>query len=333
MTRRVTAIIVTYNSSQEIGGALDGLRPMIDRGDLDCVVVDNASVDDTREVVRQRSWVELVTSPTNVGYGRGLNIGLARARAPYVLFMNPDAVITCENLERLCDFLDSHPRAGIVGPAIVDEIGSLQAAGVPPSPLSLMARAVGLRRWTRRQRPIVPGGSPFSTDWLVGAILLARTQLMQDLGGFDPRFFLYFEETDLCRRVMRAGHELWAVGEATAMHIGSVSARKSGQQLFGDCIAEHYFRSRFYYLRKHFGWLAAALTEIVEWFALLVRACINRMRGRTDDRGLSIRMAGPYFSMPAKVGDKSTDGEAGKPREGVGMIEKDDEESRGGPSR
>jgi GT2 family glycosyltransferase len=298
MTPRATAVLVTYNSAADIGAALDGLRPLIETGTVECVVVDNASADRTLEVVRAHAGVEVVALPVNVGYGRGLNAGLERAHAPYVLFMNADTVLTRENLERLCAFMDDRPRAGMAAPAIVDEAGGLQVAGRSPTPWVLMARAAGLGRFAGRQRPIEPGKPPFETDWLLGALLIARTSLMRELGGFDPRFFLYFEETDLCRRVLRSGHELWAVGEAVATHVGSVSAKGTGLPLFGDCIAEHYFRSRYYYLRKHFGVAAASATEAVEWATLVLRSWLS---GRSGRDGLAARRKGPFFTLPAEV--------------------------------
>jgi N-acetylglucosaminyl-diphospho-decaprenol L-rhamnosyltransferase len=301
MATRITVIIVTYNSCCEIGAALSALAELNRAGDLDCVVVDNRSQDRTAEIVRNsHPWVTLIESPVNLGYGRGLNLGMSRATTPYVLFMNPDAVIATPDIARLRGFLDAHLQVGLVAPAILEGDGQIQYAGVLPTPARIIASAAG-GRWTRLQQPIVKGGAPFRTDWLCGALLLARRQVMEEIGGFDPRFFLYFEETDLCRRVLQRGYELWAVGEAVAFHVGSISAKKTGQPLFASCIAEHYFKSRFYYLRKYYGWLTAAATEIAELALLSVRSLLNRLRRRPDESGLAERMAGPFLSLPAPV--------------------------------
>jgi GT2 family glycosyltransferase len=131
--------------------------------------------------------------------------------------------------------------------------------------------------------------------------MLIRSDDFRKLGGFDPRFFLYFEETDLCRRALSDGLELWAVGEATAHHLGATAAKSSGQRLvFGENIADHYFRSRFYYLVKHFGWTAAVLTEAAEVLLLSAKSFAKKIVGR-GGRDLANRLAGPVMCLPAPV--------------------------------
>jgi len=300
VSAEVTAIIVTYNSEDDVGAALAPLRELHDAGKLDCVVVDNRSRDGTAELIRrEHPWTKLVESEENLGYGRGLNIGLSLASTPFVLFMNPDLVIGAADVLMLVRFLQAHPDAGVVAPSILEGDGSIQHAGTLPSPLRIIASAAGVA--VRPQRPILHGEAAFRTDWLCGAALVARTGLMKELGGFDPRFFLYFEETDLCRRVLARGYELWALGQASAFHVGSASAKKSGQAMFASCIAQHFFQSRFYYLRKFYGWPAAAITEIAEMALLAIRSLLHRARGRPDQTGFKERLAGPFLSLPRPV--------------------------------
>ena len=82
-----------------------------------------------------------------------------------------------------------------------------------------------------RQRPIEPDGEPFETDWLCGALLIGRTAQLQEMTGFDSNIFLYFEETDLCKRMIDRGSELWAVGRAVVVHDANASARQTGQSV------------------------------------------------------------------------------------------------------
>lgn len=107
-----------------------------------------------------------------------------------------------------------------------------------------------------------------------GAVLLLRCAMLGEIGAFDPRFFLYFEETDLCRRASSAGWGIWAIGTAVADHLDAASAKSLQRRMFQTCIAEHYFRSRFYYLEKHFGWPAAVATEYrADVISSLVQPC------------------------------------------------------------
>jgi len=225
-------------------------------------VVDNDSADGTADFVAgYYSWVILIRSPINIGYGRGCNLGFQEVRTPYVLFLNPDAVVTLTTLKILVDFITANRQVGIAAPAIIEGAIRLQAAGLMTTPASLIKSAFGCPQAMPQHRSITPGGPAFRTPWVCGAILLMRTDLFHKLGGFDPRFFLYFEETDLCRRATGAGAEIWAVGKAVARHVGGASAKATGQNLHSACIAEHYYRSRFYYLVKHFGALQAIGTE------------------------------------------------------------------------
>ena len=286
----VTVVIVAYRSEGTIDSALAPLRVDHLASRIGAIVVDNASGDGTVRRVRERHpWCTLVISPVNVGFGRGCNAGWVLARTPYVLFLNPDASISGEAIRRMATFLDAHPRAGLVGPAIRHDTG-LQDAGGLPTPWTVMLQAAG---WPRPygRRPIIPGESPRRTDWLSGGILFARRKLLEELDGFDPRFFLYFEETDLCRRAAARGWEIWALGEAAGDHTAGTSARATGRELYSGCIALHYFQSRHHYITKHYGKLTAAVLELAEVALLSVRGAVRILRGRSArDLGIRFRM-------------------------------------------
>jgi N-acetylglucosaminyl-diphospho-decaprenol L-rhamnosyltransferase len=297
-----TAVVVTYNSCAVIAQTLEEAARSHRGGELDVIVVDNASLDGTATVVREQfPWVRVIESGSNLGFGRGCNLGVQEVTTPYVLLLNPDAVLPKESLKILIAFMDSHPAAAIAAPATWTYGTELQAAGGLPHPWQIILAAAGLRSHSKRRREILPSSPPFRTDWLGGGIMLIRSKDFRKLGGFDPRFFLYFEETDLCRRALSAGLELWAVGEATAHHLGGTAAKSSGQRLtYGASIADHYFRSRFYYLVKHFGWSAAVLTEATEVLLLSAKSFAKRIIGR-GGQDLANRLAGPVMRLPVPV--------------------------------
>jgi hypothetical protein len=295
----ITAIFVTYNSENEIGSALAAMRESHEAGDLECLVVDNASRDGTLSLIqRDHPWVSVVASPINLGYGRALNLGVQRVETPYVLFVNPDAILPRDAVGALLEFMEAHPKAGMVAPAIIKGPEMLQHAGGIPTPIGIVAQAAGLQADRRRYRVIVPGSEAFPADWLSGAILLVRRELFQELGGFDPRFFLYFEETDLCRRVVQRGYQLWAVGKAVAHHAQGTSARATGAKLHSGCISEHFFRSRFYYFAKHHGLLVAAVAEAGEIVLLALTSFLRLFRGEAP-RQFMARLRAPLFRFPS----------------------------------
>jgi len=296
-----TVVIVAYNSKSIIGETIHALHEAAQAGDIECVVVDNASIDGTADFINAHfPWVHLIRSPHNLGYGRGCNLGLLAARTRYSLILNPDALIPHDALQILVNFMTANRQAGIVAPAIIEDAKHFQTAGLMTTPASLLKAAFGCSQTMPHCKPIIPGGPAFRTSWVCGAIMLVRTDLFQNLGGFDPRFFLYFEETDLCRRAIKAGAEIWAVGKAVASHVGGASAKATGQTLHSACIANHYYHSRFYYLFKHFGALQAIGTECLLLVLSYIR-CIKQLLAGNKDYFLN-NARRPFLSLPARPG-------------------------------
>jgi N-acetylglucosaminyl-diphospho-decaprenol L-rhamnosyltransferase len=297
MTKPVTAIIVTYQSARTIGGALAAARRCHDAGLLDVVVVDNASSDATREILaREAGWARVVLEPTNHGFGRGSNIGLAYVKSPYTLFLNPDAAIEPPALATLLEFMGERPDAGIVGPATLCGVNEeLQPTGPYPTPWSVVRDAAPFLRRRPAAVPVVPGAPPMRTGWVCGALLMIRTSLARELRGFDPRFFLYWEEIDLCRRAEYAGYQNWALGTAVARHVVGASSR--GGPRVGASVARHYFQSRYYYMAKHHGWLAATAAEVGEFILLSLESAFDALRGRGLER-LRPRLQAALLSLP-----------------------------------
>lgn len=297
----ITAVMVSYASSRVIGKTLIPLKAAFERRLLRCIVVDNDSPDGTADLVaRDHPWVDLVRSPGNLGYGRGCNLGFERVRTPYVLFMNADVDIDADAVRELEKFMESNKRAGMAAPATRFTRGEgVQFVGRTFTPWSLLAIASGIRGLQPKHRFVHPGEAPIKTDWLCGAVVLARTEAIRDVGGFDPRFFLYFEETDLCRRLKSAGWELWAVGAATATHYLGMSARHVDTSLpEGACLSDHYYRSRYYYLSKHYGRLAAAASETGELVAKGSRDFLRALLRKPPRHELRDRLKAPIYSWP-----------------------------------
>jgi hypothetical protein len=245
------------------------------------VVVDNASPDETREILaRKAGFANVILGEGNIGFGRGCNRGLHEADTPYTIFINPDAELEPEALRTLAEFLEAHPRCGVCGPAVCDDDGKTQHAGGLATPWTFIGDALGRYISMRSRTSVSPGQAPFSTTWVSGAMLCGRTSVLKSIGGFHPRFFLYFEETDLCRRTLRAGHEIWCVPTAKVVHIGGVSAAEETSERVRGCIPVHYYQSRQFYIRRHFGLLAAIATDAVELVMMPLHAAARKILGR-----------------------------------------------------
>lgn len=302
--KSVTVITVTYQSALTIRPMLKAAKRCYDAGLIDLVIVDNNSVDETCSIVMQEApWARLVQSNTNNGFGNGCNIGFKFVTTPFTIFINPDAIVEPEALRAMLDFLDLNPTAGITGPAIIEgeknQHNELQDTGPCPTPWTIIQQALPLLCHRSATRPIIPGEFPFRTGWVCGAVLLIRTELMKSLDGFDPQFFLYWEEMDLCKRAENLGFETWAIGNALTQHVGGASSPRDSTRI-GGCIAKHYYQSRYYYMNKHHGAFAATIAELTEFLLLTMKTLVDLTYGRGTHR-IKPRLQASLCSKPARI--------------------------------
>lgn len=294
----LSILIVTYNSARLVGPLLTRLQAQMMDLNAEVVVVDNASRDDTVAVIRaEHPWVTLVASPVNLGFAAGNNLAARHARGTNLLLLNPDAVPHEGALARGVALMASHEGVGLAGgelrgpdnsrqpsarmfPRLRDELFNLSgiAAKFPQSPM-----------WARLDRGWADPEQAAQVDWIPGAFVFIPASVFHSLGGFDERFFMYYEEVDLCRRMARAGYAVWYWPELKAMHIGGESAKtvdqarisKSGAQL-----ESWRMRSALLYYRKQHGWLGAVGLFGVEWSWVKLRqikACLMGQKAKAQD--------------------------------------------------
>jgi N-acetylglucosaminyl-diphospho-decaprenol L-rhamnosyltransferase len=222
----LAVVVVTYNSAHVIDDLLDSLTEAFRGHAADVVIVDNDSVDETRQRVEQRGDARLIRS-ANVGYAGGINRGVREAKdAQAILILNPDVRMLPGSVAQLLRTLSSS-RTGIVAPQVRAPDGSLDhSLRRDPS----LPRALGLN-WT---------GLPFLAeyvlkdeeyasgrvvDWALGAVLLISRECYDAVGGWDESYFLYSEETDFCLRARDLGYLTRYDPEAVAVHIGGQSGQ------------------------------------------------------------------------------------------------------------
>ena len=253
---RVDAVVVSYNSRAELRGCVEPLSAL---EGVQTVVVDNASTDDSVASIADLP-VEVLALAENRGFGAGCNAGWRRGEAPFVLFLNPDATVDEPSLRHLVEVLDTEGSVGLVGPKILESDGSLAFSQRRfPQLRSTYARALFLHRvFTRASwadelvRDPAAYDTPASPDWVSGACMLVRRSALEEVGGFDERFFLYCEDKDLCRRLRAAGYDVRYEPRATVRHRGGASAPRAG-------LLPVLARSRVVYAHKHWGRARAAL--------------------------------------------------------------------------
>jgi GT2 family glycosyltransferase len=247
MTPDVTAILVNYNAGNELAVALRSIQSDCAQVEWEAVVVDNASSDNSAAIVETFPRATLIRNPANVGFGRAVNQAAAVATAPRLLLVNPDCRLVSGAISTLRSVLDAEPSCAVVGPRIFDPEGTVQgsARGDPDMLTGLFGRTGALRVLlpflpVARRNVVVEdavrtGASSVVVDWLSGACMLIRRDAFTAAGGFDERFFLYWEDADLCRRLRNRGFQVRYVPGASAVHqVGrsSQTARRSSIRAF-----------------------------------------------------------------------------------------------------
>jgi N-acetylglucosaminyl-diphospho-decaprenol L-rhamnosyltransferase len=242
---RIDVVVVSYNSRETLRACVE---PLTDIPGVTVYAVDNDSPDRSLDVVSDLP-VEAVQTGRNGGFAFGCNAGLRLGTAPYVLFLNPDAWIDPADLLTLATVLDTEPGVGLVGPRLLDGDDEL----VP--------RATWAGEVVHDDDAYEAAAYP---DWVSGAAMLARREILESIGGLDEGFFLYSEDTDLCARVHAAGYSIRYEPGATVRHHGGHSAPRSS-------LLPVLAVSRARYAAKHLGVRAA----VGQRLALLVHSATH----------------------------------------------------------
>ena len=274
MTLRVAVIIVNYNSGSHLADCLTSLDASLTGLTWHAVVVDNASTDGSDRAAERMDRVQLVRLQSNTGFAAAANRGARMSDARLLLFLNPDCRVTPRFVDPLLSELESHTCCGAVAPLVINEDGSPQgnARGDPTMMTGLFGRSSTLSRlfpsapWARRnvvhRRGLPEGQTSASVDWVSGSCVLVRREAFDEVDGFDERYFLYWEDADLCRRLRNAGWEIRIRADARVVHVGARSSHT-----VKPLAIRAFHRSAYLYYATHISpsrwnprrWLAAGL--------------------------------------------------------------------------
>jgi len=245
-----SAVVVNHDAGDVLRSCVASLRTV---GVDDVVVVDNASTDGSTEaLVASDPAVRLVRTGTNLGYGSGANRGIAATTGDYVLVSNPDVAFHDRVVDRLHAVLEADPTVAIVGPCIREPDGSRYPSArrfpsmVDAAGHALLGQLAPENPFSRRYRMAEIGAAAATpVDWVSGACFLARRAALEELGGFDERYFMYLEDVDLCWRAHRAGWGVVFAPEAEVTHLRGVStARRPYRMLLAHHLSALRFAAR-----------------------------------------------------------------------------------------
>lgn len=288
-------IIVNYNSTEYTFRCINSIYESFKdvRGNI--IVVDNASEDNPSRLKSAYSEIDLIINEENLGFSKAVNIALKRAETRWVIILNSDTVVYEGFLDRIIGYLCNKGDVAIVGPKILENDGTVQGSArrFPTVLTSLFGRKSPLTKMfpnnpiTRKEFLCFNGNGkkPVEVDWVSGACMIARTKALIEIDGFDERFFLYWEDADLCNRLKSIGWKIVYYPFSEVYHYTGTSSNTV--PLFSIF---HFHKSCYLYFKKHAKWPLAVLNPIA-LMGLSIRCLlvmgINRIQYIVDKRNVS----------------------------------------------
>ncbi len=292
----LSAVVVSWNVRDLLAGCLASLYASLEGSGIsfEVIVVDNASADDSANMVRERfQQARLLANAENRGYAGGSNQGFALSQGRCVAVLNPDTLVHGNALVTLLRFMDETPPAGMAGPRLVYPDGQFQHSAFAFPTLAqvfldffpLHGRLLESRLNGRYPRSWYAAGRPFAVGHPLGACMMVRREVLDQVGGMDEGFFMYCEELDWAMRIHRAGREVYCVPAAELVHYAGQSTRQARSEMYVAL-----WRSRFRFFGKHYS---ALFNRVVPW---VVRLGLGAEERRARAAGL------PEAELAARLG-------------------------------
>lgn len=260
VTSMLDILIVNFNTANLLPAMFESCQQATGDIDVRYWVVDNASQDNSASVLREHfPYVGLVENKRNIGFGRANNQLLPHVTGDYVLLLNTDAFVAPDTLQRTLAYMESNPQCGVLGVKLLGRNGDLQpSCRYFPTPWNVFLARTGLIRLFPKTRMVDDmnwdHASVRECDWVPGCYYLIRRQVLDEVGLFDPRYFLYYEEVDHCKRVKEAGWQVIYFPDTSVVHIGGESAKSAGNlSENGRQLSVLQIESELLYFRKQFG--------------------------------------------------------------------------------
>ena len=267
-----SVVVVSFNTRDLLRQCLQSVQREANGLRIEALIVDNHSSDGSAEMVEQEfPDFRIIRSAINLGFGAANNLAIQSARGRYLILLNSDAFLHPGALKLAIQHMDQQPKAALGGARLLSHDDSFQpSARMFPNIVTdtfvltgLAARYPKSRIFGYFDRTWADPSQPCQADWVPGAFSIIRADVLDKVGWFDPQFFLYGEEVDLCRRIKKAGHEIWYWPDITVLHIGGESSRQIKDLALSSSGSTQLvlwrMRSTLLYYRKHYGatvWLA-----------------------------------------------------------------------------
>lgn len=252
---KVTLQIVNYNSRNSLRKCLESIEKSFIPGiPLEIILINNEAEPLNKSDLPDglTAVLEIIEATKNLGFGKAHNMGMQRARGELVLLLNPDTEVRENTIVELAEVFSRDSRVGAAGPRLVGTSGQTEEehCGALKTPFSIIfSKFVGKR--------FPDAEDIFETDWISGGAMMIRKELLLELGGFDEKYFMYFEDVDLCLRAKKRNAKIVINPMAIVTHESGKSFGSNKEK------KRYYYASQDYYLRKNFGVLASAFVKLV----------------------------------------------------------------------
>lgn len=244
-------VVIEYFSMEEIDKCIESITSTVSGIPYEIIISSNSqySISKKKEIIRREN-TRWIFNNRNGGFAYGMNRGLAVSKGKYRIIMNPDVKII-DGLSSMVNFMDRNPSIGAIGPRIISESGEIQDSCRPYVSIeSFFARTI--RRIVEHKTAVLSNNIDYNltqtVDWVIGAFILVRDNVVLETNGLDENYFMYAEDLDWCTRIRKIGYEIVYFPKAVVEYKGSRSARRSYKY------AKIFFKSHFRYWRN-FGFL------------------------------------------------------------------------------
>ena len=245
----LSIIIVNYNVKEFILNLLHSIKKASFNISSEIIVIDNASDDGSVDAIKEKfPSVKLIENKKNIGFGAANNKGLELAQGDYILFINPDCIVSEDTFDKMISFFENNKDCGLAGCKILNSDGTLQLACRRsfPGPWTSFTKVTGLsnifpksRIFTRYNLTYLDENQSYEVDAVSGSFMMIRKEVYNKVGGFDEQFFMYGEDLDLCYRVQKADYEVYYVHDTQIIHYKGESTKRSNldeTKLFYDAM-------------------------------------------------------------------------------------------------
>ena len=271
---KLSIVIVNFNTASYVAKCLASIYSKNFKFEFDVIVVDNNSPEkDIHSLVSEFPEARFLFLDTNKGFGAGCNSGAAESGSEYLLFLNPDAELVDDSIKYMIDFLDKNDHAGVCAGLLVDENKNVSYSFNSFPDLSWeFKQATGIRLMKTINalinNPNIAKNKPFEIDWAHGAFLMIRKNIYNKIGGFDEKIFLYYEDTDLQKRILLSGYKNFCIPSAKVMHHTQSSVKDE------EVKVTYYYNmnlSKLYYLNKYMSFISIFFVRVFYVLGSLLR--------------------------------------------------------------